>query len=118
MTTCVPAWMVDNSALGPEAAVELTEQREFYRRALSRLPDDKREVFHMVHDLEMSLRDAADALDIPEGTVKSRLHYARRQLARNWREMETGSSEPEVELKAGRFQASSIQYPASSIHRR
>jgi RNA polymerase sigma-70 factor (ECF subfamily) len=91
MVGFVPAWMVDNSALGPEAAVELVEQRAFYRRALARLPDDKREVFHMVHDLDMSLQDAADALDIPEGTVKSRLHYARRQLARNWREIEAGS---------------------------
>jgi RNA polymerase sigma-70 factor (ECF subfamily) len=86
----VPAWMIDNATLGPEAAVELAEQRASYRRALARLPDDKREVFHMVHELEMSLRDAADALDIPEGTVKSRLHYARRQLARDWRELETG----------------------------
>ncbi len=36
----------------------------------------------MAHELEMSLRDAADALDIPEGTVKSRLHYARKALER------------------------------------
>ena len=91
MASFVPAWMIDNATLGPEAAVERNEQHAFYRRALARLPDDKREVFHMVHDLEMSLRDAADALDIPEGTVKSRLHYARRQLARNWRELEVGS---------------------------
>ncbi|MBN2003107.1 MAG: RNA polymerase sigma factor [Anaerolineae bacterium] len=80
MTGCMPAWMVDNSALGPEAAAELGEQYTFYRRALARLPEDKREVIHLVHELEMSLRDAADALAIPEGTVKSRLHYARRHL--------------------------------------
>jgi RNA polymerase sigma-70 factor (ECF subfamily) len=78
----VPAWMIDNATLGPEAAVELAEQRASYRHALARLPDDKREVFHMVHELEMSLRDAADALSIPEGTVKSRLHYARKKLGR------------------------------------
>jgi RNA polymerase sigma-70 factor (ECF subfamily) len=58
---------------------------------MARLPEEKREVFRMVHELEMSLRDAADALNIPEGTVKSRLHYARRQLARDWRELEAGS---------------------------
>jgi RNA polymerase sigma-70 factor, ECF subfamily len=78
----VPAWMIDNATLGPEAAVERNEQRAFHRQALARLPDDKREVFHMVHELEMSLRDAADALDIPTGTVKSRLHYARKTLER------------------------------------
>lgn len=91
MVSFAPAWMIDNATLGPEAVVECNEQRIFYQRALARLPDEKREVFRMVHELEMSLRDAADALNIPEGTVKSRLHYARRQLARDWREMETGN---------------------------
>jgi DNA-directed RNA polymerase specialized sigma24 family protein len=37
-----------------------------------------------VHEMELSLRDAADELGIPEGTVKSRLHYAKRRLAREW----------------------------------
>jgi len=82
----VPSWMVDNSALGPEAAVELAEQRESYRQVVARLPGDKREAFRLVYEMEMSIRDAADALDIPEGTVKSRLHYARKQLAREWRD--------------------------------
>ena len=87
----VPAWMIDASALGPEAAIELTEERARYRQLVNRLPDDKRQVVQMVLEMEMSLRDAADALDIPEGTVKSRLHYARRQLARDWRELDTSS---------------------------
>ena len=91
MAGFVPAWMIDNATLGPEAVVERSEQRMCYRLAMARLPEEKREVFRMVHELEMSLRDAADALNIPEGTVKSRLHYARRQLARDWRELEAGS---------------------------
>ncbi len=87
----VPSWMVDRASLGPESAVELAEQRATYRQALAQLPDDKREAFRLVYEQEMSIRDAADALDVPEGTVKSRLHYARRQLARDWRELEAGS---------------------------
>lgn len=84
--TSVPAWMVDAASLGPEAALEQAEQRARYRQILGRLPEEKREVFRLVHELEMSLRETADALDIPEGTVKSRLYYARAQLARQWRE--------------------------------
>ena len=88
----IPAWMVEASSLGPEAVVEESEARELararYRTLVGQLPEDKREVFRMVNEMEMSVRDTADTLDIPEGTVKSRLHYARRKLARAWREME------------------------------
>jgi RNA polymerase sigma-70 factor, ECF subfamily len=87
----IPAWMIEASSLGPEAAMEETEERARtrarYRHLVERLPEEKRQVFRLVHEMEMSLRDAADTLDIPEGTVKSRLHYARRRLAREWREM-------------------------------
>jgi DNA-directed RNA polymerase specialized sigma24 family protein len=38
--------------------------------------------------MELSMRDAADELGIPEGTVKSRLYYAKRRLAQEWRDME------------------------------
>ena len=80
-------------------------ERRFYYRVLipgltaaidcciERLPEEKREVFHLVYEMDMSLRDAADELDIPEGTVKSRLHYAKRRLAREWRNFETDTEE-------------------------
>jgi RNA polymerase sigma-70 factor (ECF subfamily) len=80
----VPAWMVDDAALDPQAAIELVEQHQRCQRLIDRLPEEKREVFHLVHEMEMSLRDAADELDIPEGTVKSRLYYAKKRLAHEW----------------------------------
>ena len=43
-------------------------------------------MFRLVHQMEMSLREAADELGIPEGTAKSRLHYARARLSRQWQE--------------------------------
>lgn len=82
--TPVPAWMVDDAALDPEAAIELVEQHQRCQRLIDRLPEEKREVFHLVHEMEMSLRDAADELGIPEGTVKSRLYYAKKRLAHEW----------------------------------
>ncbi len=85
----VPSWMVDASALGPDVALELAERRERLDRLIGRLPDDKREVFRLVHEMELSMRDVADELGIPEGTVKSRLYYAKKRLAREWRDQET-----------------------------
>lgn len=85
----MPAWMSDASALGPDAKLELAEQRALFRRLVEGLPEEKREVFRMVHEMEMSMRDAAEELGIPEGTVKSRLHYARKRLAREWQALET-----------------------------
>jgi RNA polymerase sigma-70 factor (ECF subfamily) len=84
----VPAWLIDASALGPDTSLELAEQRGLYRRLVEALPKEKREVFRLVHEMEMSMRDAADELGIPEGTVKSRLYYAKKHLARKWQGLE------------------------------
>jgi RNA polymerase sigma-70 factor (ECF subfamily) len=90
----IPGWMVEASSLGPEAVVLASEERARrsadYRRLVNRLPEDKREILRLVHEMEMSIRDAADTLDIPEGTVKSRLHYARKTMANEWRKMQEG----------------------------
>ena len=51
-------------------------------RALETLPDHHREVMHLVFYEEMNLREAAEVLGIPEGTVKSRMHHARKALAK------------------------------------
>jgi RNA polymerase sigma-70 factor (ECF subfamily) len=85
----VPAWMADVSALGPDAAIEMAEEREQFQRLVHALPDEKRAVFRLVHEMEMTIRDAADELGIPEGTVKSRLHYAKKRLARDWQARDT-----------------------------
>lgn len=50
-------------------------------RALGKLSDVHREVVHLVYYEEMNLREAAEVLGIPEGTVKSRMHNARKALA-------------------------------------
>lgn len=54
-------------------------------RALDELPPDFRVVVQLVDVEEMSYKEAADALDIPLGTVMSRLHRARARLRRSLR---------------------------------
>ncbi len=84
-----PSWMIDVSSLGPDAVVEQADQRRLIRGLVDTLPEDKRGVFWMVHDAEMEVREVAERLGIPEGMVKSRLHHARKRIARDWRELET-----------------------------
>jgi len=84
----VPAWVFDDAALGPDAAVEQSERLAQVRQLVDGLSDNKRELFRLVHEHEMSVRDAADELGIPEGTAKSRLYYARKQLAQEWQDLE------------------------------
>jgi RNA polymerase sigma-70 factor (ECF subfamily) len=79
--------MFDDGALGPSAAVERSERLAQLRRLVDGLSDAKRELFCLVHEYEMSVRDAADELGIPEGTAKSRLHYARKELAQQWQDL-------------------------------
>ncbi len=80
-----PAWLVDAASLGPEQVLEQLEEQTRLRQILDDLPSEKREVFRLVHQFELSLREVADELGIPEGTAKSRLHYARQELNRQWR---------------------------------
>jgi len=50
--------------------------------AVARLSPRLREVLHLVFYEELTLREVAEILGIPEGTVKSRMHHARKTLAK------------------------------------
>ncbi len=82
-----PDWMIDTSSHGPDVIVEQTERSQLLWQLIDGLPQEKREVLHLIYEKEMALREAAIELGIPEGTVKSRLHYSIRHLAREWKEI-------------------------------
>jgi RNA polymerase sigma-70 factor (ECF subfamily) len=64
----------------PDAAAARREQRQKIVRALDTLPEHHRTIV-VLSDLEgLSYREIADTLDIPMGTVMSRLHNARKRL--------------------------------------
>lgn len=65
---------------GPGAALEGSEQRDAVRRALDDLPADQREILLLREFDGLDYVDIATALDLPEGTVKSRLNRARAAL--------------------------------------
>ena len=82
----VPGWMIDNAAVRPDVALDRSEQLAEARNLVDALPEQQREVIRMVHEMAMDIREVAEQLNIPPGTVKSRLHYARNVLSRERKE--------------------------------
>ena len=66
---------------GPFVAVEKREEAETLAREMAALSPEKREILNLRHFEHLSYREIAETLDIPEGTVMSRLHSARASLA-------------------------------------
>jgi len=84
-----PDWIVERRLPGPDTQYERQERRHLLRRLVAKLSEEKREVFHLIYDAEVEVREAAERLGVPEGTIKSRLHHGRREIARAWRRIET-----------------------------
>jgi RNA polymerase sigma-70 factor (ECF subfamily) len=65
---------------GPDRDAERGELRQKLALALGELTEVQREVV-LLHDLEgWKHREIADVLEMPPGTVRSHLHYARKKL--------------------------------------
>ena len=68
----------------PGKVADAKEGQEWIRREMNSLPDHLRSVVGLVYFQGMKYREAADALSIPVGTVKSRLHAAVVKLNEAW----------------------------------
>lgn len=66
----------------PQPAHEDTEDPRLaaLRRALARLPEERRTLLSLRYLEGFELWEIAEILTVPEGTVKSRLHHAREEL--------------------------------------
>ncbi|HHV98617.1 MAG TPA: RNA polymerase sigma factor [Clostridiaceae bacterium] len=64
----------------PEEIVIFRERCAVIRNEADKLNDKLRIPLYMYYTAEMSVKDIASALRIPQGTVKSRLHKARKIL--------------------------------------
>lgn len=68
----------------PESNLDATHQRQWIRDAVESLPEALRQAVNLVYYQGLKYREAADTLDIPVGTVKSRLHSAILKLNESW----------------------------------
>ena len=66
----------------PDSALAGREASELLQAALNKLSPELRETIIMRDLQEMEYREIAEVLEIPEGTVKSRLNRGRAELAR------------------------------------
>lgn len=78
----VTEWLVGvkRSSLSP--VTELEEDWQQVQQAISSLPLPQRLVVVLYYINELSLLEISDIIDVPVGTVKSRLHYGREALKR------------------------------------
>jgi RNA polymerase sigma-70 factor (ECF subfamily) len=76
-----------SSEAGPLAALEQQDRVVLLRHAMAMLPETLRTAVLMRDIQERSYQEIADALQLPEGTVKSRINRGRTELAREIRRL-------------------------------
>jgi RNA polymerase sigma-70 factor (ECF subfamily) len=69
---------------GPLETLTAGERREQIRASVEALPELLRQVLILAYYQGMKYREIAEILDIPVGTVKSRLHAALAKLQESW----------------------------------
>ena len=73
---------------GPVRALEFADQRVLLRKALEELAPTLRSAVLLRDIRELSYQEIAEQLDLPEGTVKSRINRGRLELARQIRRLQ------------------------------
>ena len=68
--------------------IEKSELRDFIQRIVDDLPDDKRACVVLFYYEQHSLTEISEILGIPEGTVMSRLFYARKKLEKEFKKLQ------------------------------
>jgi DNA-directed RNA polymerase specialized sigma24 family protein len=74
----------------PEAAYEADQEAELVRRALDRLPVQKRELLVLFRFQNLKLREIAELLGCQVGTVKAQVHRALKDLSRIYLDLQGG----------------------------
>src|SRR5258705_9231696 len=86
--------------IGPVAALEQRDRVMLLRQAMSALPETLRTAVLMRDIQELSYQEIADALRLPEGTVKSRINRGRTELARPIRKLRGDDFSPNDAAKS------------------
>jgi RNA polymerase sigma-70 factor, ECF subfamily len=66
--------------VGPLAELQGQERAEWVRESVARLPETLRQTLVLAYNQDLKYREIAEILNIPVGTVKSRLHAALAKL--------------------------------------
>jgi RNA polymerase sigma-70 factor, ECF subfamily len=72
---------IEDESDGPEAAIQKKQTASVLIKALRDLSPAHRDIINLVYYHEKSIDEVARILNIPRGTVKTRMFYARKRLA-------------------------------------
>ena len=75
-----PARQLAAEGPGTDASVQRSEAEQLVHDSLAQLDDEQREIILMRDVQDLSYQEIGEILDLPRGTVKSRIHRARAQL--------------------------------------
>lgn len=81
----------------PGDQMEQGERKDWVRDAVAALPEQLRTAVGLVYFKGLKYREAADQLNVPVGTVKSRIHSAVKRLGEAWEEAQSSQSEGATE---------------------
>lgn len=76
----IAEWFVSEKTNTPHYIAEVDDEIQRVHKAIQALPLHQRVVVALYYLNDFSLQEISEILDIPVGTVKSRLHFARRVL--------------------------------------
>ncbi len=76
--------LLESPEPGPFDQLSEQEQRDKVRQSVEQLPEPYRQVLVLAYYQGLKYREIAEILEIPVGTVKSRLHAALLKLQRAW----------------------------------
>lgn len=79
--------VLESPDIGPILQAENSEEAERVRQAVQRLPDSLREVLLLAYFHQFPYRQIAEMLEMPLGTVKSRLHTAVETFGQIWKSL-------------------------------
>lgn len=79
----VADWLTGNRKDSPAVRTELNESWRHIQQAMASLPLSHRGVVVLYYIDDLSIQEIAEILDVPVGTVKSRLHYSRQALRKS-----------------------------------
>lgn len=71
---------IPDAGASPSDAYQKNLRRDYLKRNVDQLPDDLRELVSLRYQQEYSYEEISQQLDVPLGTVKAKLHRARKKL--------------------------------------
>jgi RNA polymerase sigma-70 factor (ECF subfamily) len=86
--------VLSSPELDPSTQVSRRENGQWVQEAVDDLSEPMRKVVHLVYYQGLKYREAAEVLDVPVGTVKSRLHAAIHKLTEFWNRAHAQQIEP------------------------